>query len=146
MVEQISPCKTWLDDYRIAYSARSVLVLYGIAKVGAPRAENAWRFARRNAPLQSQKLRRPKDQNRGKQKVAWEPVRATIGWCIYGAIPTLRRCRSIPTSSPPTDRPVYHRFRIYPSIPPSPRSARFDDMLSNRQPRWPRTDHEQVSF
>ena len=44
--------------------------------------------------------------------------------------------------SPPTDQRVYHRFRIYPSIPPSPRSARFDDMLSNRQPRQTRTDRE----
>lgn len=77
-------------------------------------------------------------QNRGKQKVAWEPVRATIGRCIYGAIPTLRRCRSTPTSCPPTDRPVYHRFRIYPGIPPSPWSARFDDMLSSVSQRWSR--------
>lgn len=77
-------------------------------------------------------------QNRGKQKVAWEPVRATIGRCIYGAIPALRRCRSTPTSCPPTDRPVYHRFRIYPGIPPSLWSARFDDMLSAVSQRWSR--------
>lgn len=40
-------------------------------------AENAWRFARRNAGIAE--AARAEDQNRGKQKVAWEPVRATIG-------------------------------------------------------------------
>lgn len=67
-------------------------------------------------------------QNRGKQKVALEnpyKPRYPIGRCIYGAIPTLRRCRSTPTIKPPMDRSVYHRFRIYPGIPPSSPASSF---------------------
>lgn len=71
------------------------------------------RVAIRAAECWSRRSR--EDQNRGKQKVARE-TRTSYDrpGCIHGAIP--RRCRSIPTPSPPTDRPVYHRFRIYPGI------------------------------